>query len=286
MKRNEIHIRDPFILPFEGKYYLFGTSGAFAWEGAGGFLCYISEDLENWSEPIKCFDAPKDFWADTNYWAPEVHIYNGKFYMFASFYVKDKSRNRATQILVSDKPEGPFTVWSEPITPAEWMCLDGTFYVEDGIPYMIFCHEWVQVHDGEMCAVQLSEDLKKAVGEPRLLFKASEPCWACKETKGGFVTDGPFMYKTRDGKLLMIWSSFDKNGYVEAVAYSDNGRLSGNWKHCNKLFFENDGGHGMIFESFDKKKYFVMHSPNTGALERPILLEICETENEPYLEVL
>ena len=47
MKLSEIHIRDPFILPFEGKYYLFGTPGKFAWQGGAGFWCHISDDLEN-----------------------------------------------------------------------------------------------------------------------------------------------------------------------------------------------------------------------------------------------
>ena len=44
MKLSEIHIRDPFILPFEGKYYLFETPGKYAWKGAGGFWCYLSDD--------------------------------------------------------------------------------------------------------------------------------------------------------------------------------------------------------------------------------------------------
>ena len=30
------------------------------------------------------------------------------------------------------------------------MCLDGTLWVEDGKPYMIYCHEWVETVDGEM----------------------------------------------------------------------------------------------------------------------------------------
>jgi hypothetical protein len=28
------------------------------------------------------------------------------------------------------------------------MALDGTLWVEDGVPYMIFCHEWIQITDG------------------------------------------------------------------------------------------------------------------------------------------
>ena len=52
--------------------------------------------------------------------------------------------------------------------------IDGTLYISKvGTPYMVFCHEWKQIHDGTVCAVELSPDLKKSVGEPRELFKAS-----------------------------------------------------------------------------------------------------------------
>ena len=36
---------------------------------------------------------------------------------------------------------------------------------------------------------------KKTVGEPKLLFKASQPIWASPIENGGFITDGPFLYK-------------------------------------------------------------------------------------------
>ncbi|MBQ3084351.1 MAG: family 43 glycosylhydrolase [Clostridia bacterium] len=286
MKLNEIAIRDPFILPHEGKYYLFGTPAAHCWTEGVGFWVYVSEELETWSDPIKCFTQTDDFWSDFNYWAPEVHYYNGKFYMFASFYTKDQSKMRATQILVSDLPEGPYVVHSEPITPPDWMCLDGTFYVENGTPYMVFCHEWVQVTDGEICAVELSKDLTHAVGEPRLLFKASQPEWA-KEGEKRYVTDGPFLYKSGD-KLLMLWSSL-ANGYIEAIAYSDNGSINGNWKHCKKLLSAPgfDGGHGMLFKAFDGTLYFTMHAPNNPKnAERPHLFPVREIEDDPFLEII
>ena len=285
MKLSEIHIRDPFILPFEGKYYLFGTPGKFAWQGGAGFWCNISEDLENWSEPIKCFDPPEGFWSTENYWAPEVHYYNERFYMFATFFAK--GHMRAVQVLAADKPEGPYEVWSCPLTPNDWMCLDGTLYVENGVPYMIFCHEWSQITDGEMCIVRLSDDLKKTVGEPKLLFKASQPIWASPIENGGFITDGPFLYKCSDGRLIMIWSSFDDNGYVEAVAYSEDGTVNGKWKHCEKTLSAINGGHGMIFKDFDGKLFFTMHYPNFPyGEERAQIMEIEEIPDEPYLKAL
>ncbi len=284
MKLSDIHMRDPFILPYEGKYYLIGTPGKYAWRGAGGFLLYTSDDLNDWSEPIKCFDAPDGFWADRNFWAPELHVFGGRFYIFAAFKASDHAR--AVQILSSDRIEGPYEVWSEPVTPPDWECLDGTLYVEDGVPYMVFCHEWTQVGNGEMCLLRLSDDLKTAVGEPALLFRASDDPNVCTlhEGKDDFVTDGPFLFRSKNGRLLMLWSSFSKRGYLEAVAVSETGSVKGPWKHLRPLS-EEDGGHGMLFAGFDGKLYFTMHRPNSHELERPKLFEVTETDAEPYLKI-
>lgn len=98
-------------------------------ENETGFWVYKSKDLEEWSKSEKVFTPPMDFWADRDFWAPEVHQYKGKFYMFASF--KAENRCRATQILVSDAPDEQFVPLTDrPITPTEWECLDGTLYVD------------------------------------------------------------------------------------------------------------------------------------------------------------
>lgn len=277
MKLQDIHIRDPFILLEGGRYYLYGSRGNEAWGKATGLDVYESDDLVSWSGPSVVFTPPEGFWADMHFWAPEVHQYHGKFYMFVSF--KSETACRGTQILVADTPKGPFTLHSDgPVTPRDWECLDGTLYIDrDGKPYMVFCHEWLQVKDGEMCAVRLSDDLKQAVGEPFLLFRASEPDWALKD-KTEFVTDGPWMYRTASGKLLMLWSSSAANGYVEAIAYSDNGDVTGRWQHQKQLLFDQDGGHGMIFTSKEGKLFFILHNPNNSAMERPVILPLEERD--------
>ena len=277
MKLQDIHIRDPFILLEGGRYYLYGSRGNEAWGKATGLDVYESDDLVSWSGPSVVFTPPEGFWADMHFWAPEVHQYHGKFYMFVSF--KSETACRGTQILVADTPKGPFTLHSDgPVTPRDWECLDGTLYIDrDGKPYMVFCHEWLQVKDGEMCAVRLSDDLKQAVGEPFLLFRASEPDWALKD-KTEFVTDGPWMYRTACGKLLMLWSSSAANGYVEAIAYSDNGDVTGRWQHQKQLLFDQDGGHGMIFTSKEGKLFFILHNPNNSPMERPVILPLEEQD--------
>ena len=128
MKRTEINIRDPFVLVHEGVYYLYGTRGATCWGPADGFDVYISRDLENWEGPHVCFHNDGTFWADRNYWAPEVYCYGGAFYMFASF--KHPDVKRGTAVLKADSPMGPFRPHSDGcVTPRNWECLDGTLYV-------------------------------------------------------------------------------------------------------------------------------------------------------------
>ena len=64
MKLSDIHIRDPFVLLHEDKYYLYGTRGATCWGAADGFDVFVSDDLENWSEPHEVFHNDGSFWAD------------------------------------------------------------------------------------------------------------------------------------------------------------------------------------------------------------------------------
>ena len=90
MKNNDINIRDPFVLYENGKYYMYGTRANNFGKNTGGFDVYISEDLENWSEPIECFDSEKH---NLNYhvnWAPEVHKYKDAYYIFATFTIEIK----------------------------------------------------------------------------------------------------------------------------------------------------------------------------------------------------
>ena len=272
----DIRIRDPYILTDRenGCYYMYGTTALAEGSLRAGntFTVYRTEDLEHFSEGTVVFDGGKiGFWADRDFWAPEVHVYNGCYYLFGS--VKAEGRCRATQIFVSDSPEGPFAPISEdPPTPKDWECLDGTLLVEDGTPYMVFCHEWVQVGDGEMCAVRLTEDLTSPVGEPFLLFHASDDpdVTHMKNRPGFYVTDGPFFYR-EDGKLRMIWSSYGAGRYLVLEAESDGG-ICGKWTHKGSKY-DFDGGHAMLFERLDGKRMISLHSPNKAGLERAVFFE-------------
>ena len=272
MRTDEINIRDPFVLVHGGVYYLYGTRGETCWGKADGFDVYTSRDLENWQGPYPCFQNDGTFWADRNYWAPEVHPWRGNFYLFASF--KAERTCRGTAVLKADSPLGPFKPHSRgPVTPADWECLDGTFYADgNGRPWMVFCHEWVQAGDGEILALPLKEDLSAPDGEPRLLFRASDAPWSSpvRHSSGvtGYVTDGPFLWRTAGGKLLCLWAGFSQNGYTQGVALSGSGEITGPFCQIAPLF-DRDGGHGMVFRTLEGRLMLTLHSPNTHLLERP-----------------
>jgi len=277
-----IHIRDPFILPVkqEGTYYLVASSGH-------GVTVRQSPDLKSWGDAKTVFSIPEGFWGADKIWAPEMHAYRGRYYLFATFMnnqpVGEQWTNwpprvqRGTQVLVADSPRGPFKQFANRShTPTNEMALDGTLWVEEGKPYMVYCQEWVQVRDGGMKLVQLKDDLSGAVGEPRLLFHGSDAPWAPRG-RDRYVTDGPAIYRSKSGKLFMLWSSFSNTGYTTGIAISDSGRIAGPWRQQTEPFFRKDGGHAMVFRRFDGVLTVALHSPNRGPDERCRLLEVEDT---------
>lgn len=100
-----------------------------------------------------------------------------------------------------------------------------------------------------------------------------------------YVTDGPFLYRTKGGKLLMIWSSFRKGGnYAVGLATSDSGTVKGPWRHSSDVLYGEDGGHGMIFRDLSGNLLLVLHQPNGGNRERAQLLKLQE-ENDRLVVV-
>jgi GH43 family beta-xylosidase len=275
MKNQDINIRDPFVLVHDGKYFMYGTRAANFGCKTGGFDVYVGTDLENWSAPIEVFDSEKHGMNREVNWAPEVHYVNGRFYMLATFTKPDGLRG--TYILASDTPDGEFVPLSDKsLTPDGWECLDGTLYEENGDIYCVFCHEHTQILNGTICYVKLSDDLSQAVSEPVELFDAESFLGRVATESCHNVTDGPFMYRTSYGKLLMIWSTVNEK-YFQCIASSDNGSITGNWSHLDPLFTD-DGGHGMLFKDMQGNHKLTLHCPNITDYERPVFFDIKETD--------
>lgn len=275
MRREEICIRDPFVLNDQNTYYLYGTRSATTWGKADGFDCYISRDLAEWEGPFEIFHRPEGFWADESYWAPECVRLHDAFYLVTTLGAQGKKKG--IYVLRAGEPTGPFVPYGERLTPEDWSCIDGTVYFEGEEPYLVFSHSFEDTPDGDMCCVRLAQDLSRAIGEPVKLFSAAEAPWAkpvpfAKQEFGMdgdvYFTDGPYLQKI-EGRLFMTWSSWSNGGYAVGIAVSESGGIGGPWRQRKEPLFPENGGHGMLFSDVQGQLRFALHFPNDRFKERP-----------------
>lgn len=83
------------------------------------------------------------------------------------------------------------------------------------------------------------------------------------------------MYRTKEGVLLMLWSTFIKGNYAECIVEFTDGEIGMNFRHLDPII-TNDGGHGMIFRK-EEQLMLTYHSPNQTGKERPVFKKIRDT---------
>ena len=290
MKLDNVRMRDPYIVAKDGVYYLYSWICS---SDRTTVEVYKSVDLENWEEPKVVYKLSTDTWKKQDLWAPEVHEYCGKYYMLLS--ILGKNGLRGTEISVCDTPDGLFVpMMDRPTTPLHQSCIDGTLFVDNGTPYMVYSRDWPDhyvaekdIYVGQICAVELSKDLREQAGEPFVLFESTDVPYSAKDPsrhshKGKPVlrygSDAPFVNRLRNGKLFLTWSPCPGNNYVVLGATADD--IHGPWKHIEKPLFENNGGHAMFFTDFDGNKKMCIHQPEKFHEERTLILPVIEKDDE------
>ena len=201
---------DPFILPHQGKYYLYATNHDL------GIQVYESTDLKEW----RLCDNGRGGFAlhrdDTGakkwFWAPEVYPNGDGFVMYFT-------REEHISCARAKSPAGPFVeVNRKPMYDAPDFRIDNTLFVDDdGRAYLFFSRFKKGSPAGmEIWGAELEKD-RVTLREATLFrcFGADAP-W---ERICGRVSEGPFMLK-HDGKYVLTYSA---NGYTShdyAVGYA------------------------------------------------------------------
>ena len=295
----EISMSDPYIFPDEKShnYYLTGTGGRL----------YKSQDLKMWTGPYPLINL-SGTWMDGLFVAAgEIHNIGDKYYYAGTWsdhsnLIENVPRRynvptNQTQLLVSATVEGPY----KPLVadhdfclgPEDWDIIDGTLYEENDTVYMVLVHEWTQLIDGTMAYMPLSKDLTHRTAEPVTIFRASEALWS-KEMNSigeatfglkmpGWVTDGPQLFRTKTGKLGMLWSSWGEHRYAQGVAYSTSGSIKGPWVQETEAFKGDNSGHGMLFTTFEGKRLFIVHHAESNGPRKPQLYEVDDSGDKLVL---
>lgn len=286
-----LNIHDPAILadPITKKYYVYDSyqqgskyDKLTSASGNSGVQGYWSDDLISWYGPSLVYEINNSSWAQSSPapWSPEVSFYQGKYYLLTTLHnaknIMYKPKNspavfqRGVQIFVSDSPLGPFKRFTNKAhTPSNEMALDGTLWIEDGQPWLIYCQEWLQVGDGLFKAIRLTADLSDTLGEAITLFSATDARWTENSinyntylNQHASIANGPWPYKTKTGRLLLLWTSVNKDrskAYTTSFAYSSNGKITGQWQQSNIELLAGDRGHGNIFKGFNGKLMLAHH---------------------------
>lgn len=168
----DVVLGDPFVLPWRGRFYLFGTNDGPPFPDGRAIPVFRSEDLIHW-EPLGGALVPADPGAD--HWAPEVLAWNGAFYMVVSFGDVERI-GHALWVAVADRPEGPYRLERRLSDPSEVFSIDGAWLLDDdGRLYLYRCLDFTE-HDepphGTGIVVQPMRDPLTPAGPPRTVLRA------------------------------------------------------------------------------------------------------------------
>lgn len=179
---------DPFIMRFNGEYYLYCSS-------AGPYIkCWKSWNLTDWEYQGSVCDDERI----TGAYAPEVHYGYGKFYMITS------PVGSGHYILEANHPLGPFQI----ITKNLGQLIDGSlFFDDDGSEYLLRAgHQGIVIHD--MPSVSEVEEAGLVI-EPSYL---------------NYWTEGPMILKKDDFYFLTYTGNhLLSRGYRIAYSVSSQG---------------------------------------------------------------
>ena len=276
MRLDEITVRDPFVIKDgKGGYILAGTIYHYNFNDSYGTVIYKSDDLKTWRGPFTVLEKSGFEKEYRDFWAPEIHFAGGRYRLLVT--LSPSGEKRGTYMFSSDTPDGKYDGGIR-LTPDGVSCLDGTLTEDNGEYWCIYCKECVECDDGEIRAVKLKSDLSGTDKDSdTLLFKASDNMYKPTRFRQK-ITDGPFCF-FENGERKLLWSTRTSDRkYVQLVAKSESGKVTGEWTQQGALYTA-DGGHGMIFEDYSSQRYLILHSPDartifTKKYERPVLIKL------------
>lgn len=266
-----MNLANPFVVYDAGKdlYYMTGD---------GGFL-WRSGDLRLWEGPFDILRPSAASWVGENavITSPEIHPYKGKYYYMATFARPDvmidtvagKPINRVScEIFVSDSITGPYEQLTAetPLLAPEYMAVHPTFCEDElNVGYLIYNYAAEQSGDATVQIIRLGKKLNVQIGEPYIMFRASQNPWSSatdEEGKNGFspIMRAPFMFDTRGGELGILFDTTVDGLSAIGVAYTEKDHgLNGPWHIEQEPLLTGGVGGPMMFKDYDGTLVMAVH---------------------------
>ena len=257
-----IRLADPFILLDNGTYYAYGT------RNPHGIEFYTSNDLKNWYYGGLALHK-RDSYGKKWFWAPEVHLVNGVYYMF---YTAEER----TCVATSSSPIGPFVQREKLPLIDGYKNIDNTLFIDDdGTPYMFY----VRVgRPFKICVAELNSDLQSIKKECVATCISPTQSW---ERKSGRVNEGPSVIKHK-GIYHMLYSGNGYKSHEYGIGHATAKSIKGPWRKSPLnpiLQFPGDlvgAGHGAPFYDKNGKLRYVFHAHNSHEKIHPRCMYISD----------
>jgi len=217
------NIGDPYVLKYQGQYYLYATSDF------DGFYVWSSRNLNTWSAPMVCYRKTSACFGEQRFWAPEVYEWDEKFYMY---YTADwkitNEENLRIGVAVSDKPTGPFAdVYDTPMFDAGFPVLDAHVLKDGEQDYLLFsrageCNIVNGAKEADIYLLKLNPDHVSVSGEAILLITPEEQYEKQNHDMNQYWVEGPFVVKN-SGRYHLMYSAnyYGSSAYCICCAVSD-----------------------------------------------------------------
>lgn len=272
--KNQSLAGDPYILRYNNKFYLYVSNNSWyctyrVWESLDLLhYTYLGEYdlLDANGNRTENDDATNQGYELECPWAPEVHYWNGEFYMYTSPHAKGNMVLKSTTGL----PYGDYQVVNDYIN----IQIDGSFFIDDNEG------KWFVYPNGPTVSTGPTE---KSYNMPKVLkmtnmYTPSSPKTTGNLSKAGITGDwveGPFLFK-RDGIYYLIGTgeAVGQPAYRLNYAYNDSGSVAGaaNWSTEMEpnLIINTEGdynsyGHGAVTVGPNLDSYWFTYHMNRMA---------------------
>lgn len=294
----DVPMADPYVLFYEGTYYLYGTYDP---SPDKGFLVWVSKDLIHWIKKGYAFKKTVDTWSQCHFWGPEVIYIKGEFYMYFNASPnknkKDWPPNVRLCIGKSKSPLGPFVEIKTPFyspKPPDEAIDQNVFIDEDNQAYLYFTR--VTLGRNEIQVVKLKDNMVEFDGEPIQCVRPTEP-WESYPWGNHVVTEGAYVLKHKEYYYLLYTANHFKDVNY-SMGYAVSKTPLGPWSKFERnpiLKKTNDihgTGNGMIIPSPDGLEYFLVyhvHNSIDKVLPRKLAIDrihFIPHEGEPDIIVI
>lgn len=253
-RKDTLTLADPSIFFHDGIYYLYGTGAP------DGFQVYTSKDLKQWQGPMGAQEGyalhKRDAYGTTGFWAPQVFIRDGRFYMA---YTADEHIAIASSI----SPLGPFKQDKKQALNGATKQIDPFVFFDEGKAYLYH----VRLTEGNRIYVaELTDDFS------RIKEETLRPCihatdnWENTEQSDWPVTEGPTVFR-HQGLYYLLYSANDFRNPDYAIGYATATHPTGPWKkqQANPIISKkqlgiNGTGHGDLFQDQSGQLQYVLHT--------------------------